>query len=128
MSQIAVLSSGSAVGPVNGAITTVGAVNGNVITVPLGSIPGTYAIEARVASFNASTPAGAGYEIFGAVRTTGAAAVLVGSPDVIANEEAALAAADADLIVSGNNAIIQVTGVAGLTIDWAATLFFTRVT
>ena len=37
------------------------------------------------------------------------------------NEDAALAAGNADIVISGNDAIVQVTGVAGLTIDFAAT-------
>jgi hypothetical protein len=35
-------------------------------------------------------------------------------------EEAALIAADAVVTVAGNNMIVRVTGVAGLTIDWKA--------
>lgn len=111
-----------------GTVQTIGAVTGDVITVPLGAVPGTYTFEARIAAFNASTPAGAGYQIFGAVRTTGAAAVLIGTPDIIVNEEAALVNGDADLVVSANNAIFRVTGVAGLTIDWKCNSTFTMVT
>ena len=128
MSQITYLTQGGSVGPVNGMVTTVGAVTGDAITIPLGATPASYAIEVRIAAFNAATPAGAGYQVFGAVRTTGAAAVLIGTPDVVANEEAALNAADVDIVVSANNAIVRVTGVALLTIDWRATALYTRVT
>ena len=111
-----------------GTATTIGAVTADPLTVALGATPSTYTFEARIAGFEATTPAGCGYQIFGAVRTTGAAAVLIGTPDVIVNEEAALVTGDADLVGSANNAIFRVTGVAGLTIHWKCTATFTQVT
>lgn len=102
-----------------GSATTVGAVTANVITIPLGGAPGTYQFEARVGAFNASTPASAGYNVYGTFRTDGTTATLVGNQDVY-NEEAALGSADAYFIASGNNAILQVLGVTALTIDWVA--------
>lgn len=128
MSQITNVNAGGVVPPISNSVTTVGAVTGDVITLDLGAVPATYAIEVRVASFNASTPAGAGYQVFGAARTTGLAATLVGVPDVIANEEAALLNADIDIVVAGNTAIVRVTGVALLTIDWVAVATYTRAT
>lgn len=109
----------------SGTASTVGAVTGDVITLPLGATPGTYTLEARVSGFEGTTPASAGFQIFGTVRTTGAAAVLVGVPDVVSNAEIALVASLASIVVSGNNAIIQVTGVAGLTVGWKADLQYT---
>lgn len=111
-----------------GTVTTIGAVTGDVITIALGATPATYAIEARISAFESTTPAGAGYQLFGSVRTTGAAAVLIGTPDFVVNEEAALVAADVDLVVAANNAIIRVTGVAGLTIHWKSFALYTQVT
>jgi len=102
----------------NGTTTTVGAVTGNVITIPLGATPGTYQFEARVAGFEATTPASAGYNIYATIRTDGATATLVGNQDIF-NEDTALAAADAYFTVSGNNAVLQVLGVTALTIDWS---------
>lgn len=101
---------------------TIGAVNADIITLPLGATPGTYVFTCSVAGFESTTPAGAGYQIIGSVRTTGAAATLVGSPDKISHEEAAITAGDADIVVSANSAIVRVLGVAGLTIDWGARL------
>lgn len=116
----------------SGTATTVGAVTSDVITFTLnntnlGTTPGTLTLDIEIAAFEAGTPSGAGYSIFGSVRTTGAAAVLIGTPDKIVNEEAALVTADANLIVSGNNAVIRVTGVAGLTIDWRVLAIYTYV-
>lgn len=105
--------------------STVGAVTADIITFSLGATPGVYAVEFRLSAFESTTPAGLGYSIFAAVRTTGAAASLIGTPDFIESEEAALAAADADIIVSGNNLIVRVTGVAGLTIKWSVVGIYT---
>lgn len=106
---------------VSGTGQTIGAVTADVITFPLGAVPGTYTFDINVAAFEATTPVGAGYGIVAAVRTTGAAAVLVPNQAIDELEEAALIAADAVVTVAGNNMIVRVTGVAGLTIGWKAT-------
>ena len=103
----------------NGNTTTVGAVTSNVITIPLGAVAGTFQFEARVAAFEAGTPSGSGYNVYGTFRTDGATATLIGNQDVF-NEDAVLAAADAYFIASANNAILQVLGVTALTIVWVA--------
>lgn len=102
-----------------GTVTTVGATTQNIITIPLGAVAGTYQFEARVKAFDASTPSGAGYNIYATLRTDGATATLIGNQDVF-NEDPALATADAYFIASGNNAVLQVLGVTGLTINWSA--------
>jgi hypothetical protein len=106
---------------ISGTGQTVGAVTADIITFPLGAVAGTYTFDINVASFEPTTPAGAGYGIVASVRTTGAAAVLVPNQAIDELEEAALIAADAVVVVAGNNMIVRVTGVAGLTIDWKAT-------
>lgn len=100
--------------------TTVGAVTANIITIPLSTTPGTNQFVATVKGFESTTPASAGYSIYGTFRTDGATATLVGNEDIFA-EDAALVAADAYFTASGNNAIVQVLGVAGKTISWSAT-------
>lgn len=102
-----------------GTATTVNAVTANIITVALGAVAGTFQFEARVKAFESTTPAGAGYNVYGTFRTDGATATLIGNQDVF-NEDAALSTADAYFIASGNNAVLQVLGVAGLTINWVA--------
>lgn len=96
---------------------TVGATTADLMTVSLGATPATYQFEARVKAFEPTTPAGAGYNIYGTFTTDGVTATLVGDQDVF-NEDPALSAADAYFIASGNNAILQVLGVALLTIEW----------
>lgn len=100
---------------------TIGAVTADIIIVACGATPGTYEFDARVSAFEAGTPSGAGFKVSGAVRTTGAAAVLVGSI-TSGNAEAAIAACTAAIVVSGNNAILRVTGVALTTIDWGVNM------
>ncbi len=112
-------------GASSGTVTTVGATTAQVITVALGAVPGVYTFDCKVAAFEAGTPSGAGYTIVGAVRTTGAAAVLIPGQAVDTFEEASMVAADAALTVAGNNARITVTGVAGLTINWVANSQYT---
>lgn len=109
----------------NGQVQTVGAVTGDAITLALGGATAVYTLEARVSGLETGTPAGAGFQIFGTVRTDGATATLVGVPDIVSNAEAALNGTDATIVVSGNNAIIQVTGDTGLTIDWETDLQYT---
>ena len=100
-------------------VTTVGATTQNLFTIDLGAVPGTYQFEARVKAFESTTPASAGYNIYGTFRTNGTIATLVGNQDVF-NEDAALINADAYFTATGidNNAILQVLGVAALTIVW----------
>ncbi len=109
-------------GNVVGSTTTVGAVTGDIITIPLGTTPSNYSFIINVSAFESSTPAGAQYFIIASARTDGATASLVGLPDPTINEDAALVAADCDLVVVGNSAIVRATGVLALTINWSATV------
>jgi hypothetical protein len=114
-----------------GSTTTVGAVTAPVITFPLGAVPGTYTFDIQVAGFataGVGSPLAAGFTVVGAVRTTGAAAILIPTQVVDHFEEGALSACTCLLGVSGNNALVNVTGVAGFTIDWQGTLNYTLAT
>lgn len=105
---------------VQGTISTADATPTTLTTFTLGATPGVYNFDIQIVGYDLTDTAGVGYFISGIVRTTGAAAVLVGIPDKITNEEAATVACDANLTVSGNNAIVQVTGIAGKNINWRA--------
>lgn len=110
-----------------GTIQTVGAVTEDLITFPLGATPGNYTFEVRISGHESTTPGGLGYSLFGSITTTGAAGSIQGTVDRINNENPALTGANATIIASGNNAIVQVTGVADLTINWAAVGLYTFV-
>lgn len=103
----------------SGTGSTIGAVNSNIISFALGATPGVYTFDFNTAGFDSATPGGVGYSLFATVRTTGAAATLIGASTDIANEESGFTAANAVVTVSGNNALVTVTGVAGKTINWA---------
>lgn len=107
--------------------STVGAVTTNLVTFNLGATPATFVIDANICGFNAATPAGAGYSLFGTVRTDGATASLVGTPDKITNEDAAMTTCDSNITVAGNTVIISSTGAVGLTINWSAVATYVTV-
>lgn len=99
--------------------TTANATPTAISTFALGATPGVYTFDINIAGFDTSDTLGLGYSLFGTLRTNGITATLVGTPDKIVNEESATVnACDANLIASGNNAVIQVTGLAGKNIDW----------
>lgn len=112
----------------HGSGTTVGAVTADIITVALGAIPGVSTFDIRVAGFDSATPLGVGYTLVGAIRTTGAAGVLIPGQSLDQFEEIALIGATAVIVVVGNNAIIRVTGVAGKTINWIANAEYVTAT
>lgn len=105
-------------GMVEGTGTTVGAVTADLITFALPAIASVYKIKADVVGYSPTANAGVGYELVNSVRTTGAAAVLVGAIDRITDEEAALVGCNADIVVAGNTFIVRATGTAGQTIRW----------
>lgn len=110
-----------------GSGSTIGAVTADLITFSLGSTAGVFTFEVNVAGFESTTPAGCGYSIFGTARTDGGGApvaTLIGTPDKIVNEDAALNTSDCNLIVSGNNVIIRATGTALLTTNWNAVGYY----
>jgi len=115
----------AAANTLTGTVTTVGAVTSPVVTIPLGGTPGTYTLDITVAGFaTVGGPLGAGYTLVGAVRTTGGAAVLLPNQALDDFEEGALSAGNCQIAVSGNNAVIEVTGTAGKTINWSAIVRF----
>ena len=68
-----------------------------------------------------------GYSIEASIRTTGAAATIVGIPDGDEDEDAAFVDVDWDVIASGNNIVVQVIGDTGLTINWRVLATYTFV-
>lgn len=110
---------------VSATVTTVGAVTASLFTIPLGATPGTYTFDISVTAFDfagALTPAAVGYTLVGAVRTTGAAAILVPGQALDEFEDTGLGAADVTIGVAGNNAVITVLGVAGESLRWKGSL------
>ncbi len=104
--------------------STTGAVTADLITLAAGGTAGCFFIETDVVGFETTGPAGRSEKVIGAVRTDAAATTLIDTPDSTCNSDTTLSAEIADIVVSGNNIIVRVTGVAGLTIGWNAVLTF----
>jgi hypothetical protein len=85
------------------------------------SIAGTYFIESRIAGYTAGN-LGAGLSLYTTVISNGAAATILDDTDSINHISAALNTSDLDyeFVGSGTNAILQITGVSGQTINWGA--------
>ena len=104
-----------------GAATTTDAVTPQTLyTFPMGATPGTYTFFVRIAAYNTTDALGAGYTSFAIVRTTGAAGTLLGATVAIADEEGAMSGVLVTNNVSGNNYVLEATGLAGKTINYVA--------
>jgi len=119
---------------VEGGITTIDAITADPVVMNLGALPATYCFNIIVTAFSntnslgaPSPPVGAGYGIVAAVRTTGVVSTLIPNQAIDEMEEAALIPCDASVVVVGNSAIIRVTGVLGLTVQWNVVAQYTYV-
>lgn len=104
---------------IQGQTSTVGNVTSDVITFSLGATPGAFKFHFEVVAFESTTPAGLGYSIEASARTDGISASIISLPDADEDEDPALTVdADWQVIASGNNVIVRVTGVTALTLNW----------
>ncbi len=111
---------------ITGSVTTSNATPTTIASFSLGATPGVFTFDIQIACFNATDVNGDGYFISGSARTDGATATLCGTPDKIVNEEVA-DTADANMVVSGNNVIVQATGIAGKTHRWRTVATYVQV-
>ena len=102
----------------NGEGSTTGAATTTLITFPALAVASAYGIDALVTGFESTGPSGYASNLVALVRSTGAATALVSSTQFDATSDAGLAAATFQVTVAGNNIIVSVTGVGGLTIHW----------
>lgn len=98
--------------------TTTDATPTTITTLAL-TAAGTYSIEAKIAAYNTTDGTGAGYKIFTTAVSDGATAIKLGTEDKITNEQSGMTACDVSVTTSGANVLIQVTGIAGKTINWS---------
>lgn len=108
-----------------GSIATAGAATQTIITFDLGSTAASYMFEINLTGFDTTTPTCTSYWFVAGARTTGAAATVVGTNEVF-NEDAVLAASDVEMIASGNNVLVRVTGVATYNLNWKAVGTYVR--
>jgi len=96
-------------------------VNGSVedlITFNLGSASASYRFEFEIAGRDTSTNDCIGYTMFGSAKTDGSTSIIIASPFIDNDEDSALISASLNLVSSGNDVIVQVTGVLGQTINY----------
>ncbi len=105
-----------------GIVTTIDATPTTILTFSLGATPGVYFVDGSIAAFDVTDTAGGAYSFSTAMRTTGAAAIEIGTEFKDLFEEASMAASDFNITASGNNLIVSVIGIAAKTINWNAYL------
>ena len=84
------------------------------------STVGTYFLTTQLSAFESSGPAGAGGQLYTSVISSGGVVAVLDDTDSIAHRSASLIDINYEIVASGTDALLQVTGVAGLTIDWGA--------
>jgi len=107
---------------------TIGAVTSDIVTINLGAVAGVYVLEGHVVGFNTTDGAGGGYFVSSSARTTGVAGIEIASEVTEDFEEAAMLSCDVTFVISGNNGIIRVLGIAGKTINWRIAYEYSLVT
>lgn len=105
---------------VQGFISTNDATPTTIISFALSATPGVYKFDGNIEAFDTTDIAGACYGFQIGIRSTGAAATVIGTSFDDDFEEAAMSTADFSVNVSGNSLLVQVTGIAGKAIDWRA--------
>lgn len=110
-----------------GTVTTADATPTTILTFALPAVAGTYYVFGNVEAFTSTGPAGGAYSFSGGYLTDAATATELGTEFHDTFQSAALITSDIFLSASGNNVLITVQGVAGLTIDWNAVLEFRQV-
>jgi hypothetical protein len=101
-----------------GAVGTVGNTPQPVFSQNLGFVAGTYFIRGSITSYDRTDLIGASYEYTLCVRTTGAAATIIGSQLINSFIEGAMVSTVVAFTVVGNNLVLTVTGLSGKTIAW----------
>lgn len=105
---------------ITGQLTTTDATPTTIVSLNMGVVPGVYYIEGSIVAYDVTDSAGGAYTYSGAAITDGATATEIAVENKDVYEQAAMAASDISLGVTGNTAFAQVTGIAGKTINWSA--------
>ena len=94
-----------------------------MITFDLGASAASYRFDFMIAgrcTVGAASGDTVSYHVLGGAQTDGASATIVKTPFQDVDEDDALINCNITLIASGNNIILQVTGIAAHTIDYKA--------
>jgi len=112
---------------VRGSQSSVNGATINLIVVPLGAVPAVYRFQVDIVGRDTTSGDGAGYTFFGTIRTDGVTATGIATPFIDEDEDASLVATDVGLGTSGNNGVLQITGIAGRTIAYVAVGTYIKV-
>jgi hypothetical protein len=110
-----------------GTVTTADATLTTIITFPMGATAGAFYVYGNVQAFNSTTPAAGTYSFSGGFRTDGVTGTELGTELHDEFEDPALVSSDVFLTASGNNIILSVQGVGGLSLNWNALMEYRRV-
>ena len=100
----------------------------NVISFSLGATPATFVFDLDIAAYNITDALSASYDGSFTRRTTGVVATAIGADTYIAKEEGAMSAVVVIVLTSLNSILVNVTGIAGKTIDWVCLLTYVKAT
>ena len=104
---------------ITGTATTTDAVTPQTVySFPLSATPSTYLLEVRVVGYNVTDNLSAGYTSYRVIRSNIAGATQISATPGIISEETTMTGVVVSNSVSGNNATLTVTGLAGKTINW----------
>lgn len=109
---------------ITGSVTTTDATPTTLASVSLGATPGVYLVQGDITAWDVTDAAGASYTFEGAATTDGATATEIGVEQTNKFEQAAMAAADFSFGTTANTAFVQVTGIAGKTINWTCMFIY----
>ncbi len=112
---------------ITGTLTTNDDSTQTLYTFPMGATPGTYLFSTKVVAYNITDSISAGYSSERCVRTDGAAGTLISAQSGLIAEEGAMSSTSAINDISGNNAILSVSGLVGKEIHWLAITTYTFV-
>lgn len=109
-----------------GTATGAGVSTLSVITFDLGLTPAVYVMDIAMVIFDSANADGAGCNIFGTIKTDGLAATLVGTPDVVINEDVALVNSVCRMTAGANNFLLQFDVPAAVTVSVSAFVHYTK--
>lgn len=114
---------------ITGSVTTTNATPTTLVSLSLGSIPGTYYVAGDLIAYNTTDSIfpdsiGAAYSFSGAATTNGVTAFELGSDEKDIFEDPSMESCDFNIGVTGNSAFIEVIGISGKSINWSCLLTY----
>lgn len=99
----------------------------DLLTYELRNVAAVYSFQALISGISVVGSA-SGVQLTGTIKTNGAVATIVGTVDQIINQDLAIAGANVNAFVSGNDLIVRATGSLGAVINWNVNLTFKQIT